>query len=194
MTTSLPVTNVRELIAHANAHPGHMNYATSGNGTIVHLTSELFASMAGIRMAHIPYKGTALSIPDLMSGQVSILFDSIVSAMPHIKSGKLRTLGVSGAQRSSLVPDLPTIAESGLPGFASDTYFGVFAPAGTPRDIVVRLNGAINQALAAPDFRDKLASLGAEPVGGDPEKFAAQIRAETAKWAKVIADAGVKAE
>lgn len=193
-TPTLPVNNVRELIAYAKANPGKLNYASSGNGTIVHLTAELFASMAGVKMTHIPYKGTALSIPDLMSGQVSILFDSIVSAMPHIKGGKLKTLGVSGAQRSTLVPDIPTIAESGLPGFASDTYFGVFAPAGTPRDIVTKLNADLNRVLAAPDFREKLAALGAETVGGDADKFAAQIRSETAKWAKVIAGAGVKLE
>jgi tripartite-type tricarboxylate transporter receptor subunit TctC len=191
---TLPVKNVQELIAYAKARPGAVNYASSGNGTIVHLTAELFASMAGVRMTHIPYKGTALSVPDLMSGQVSILFDSIVSAMPHIKGGKLKTLGVSSAQRSPLVPDIPTIAESGLPGFVSDTWFGVFAPAGTPKEIVARLNAEINKLLATPDFREKLAVLGAEPVGGDPERFAAQIRAENAKWAKVIADAGVKAE
>ena len=171
-----------------------MNYASSGNGTIVHLTAELFASMADIKMTHVPYKGTALSIPDLMSGQVSILFDNIVSAQPHMKSGKLKTLGVSGAKRSPLVPDLPTIAESGVPGFASDTYFGVFAPAGTPRDIVLRLNAEINKILATADFREKLAVLGADPVGGTPEQFAAEIRSESAKWAKVIKDAGVKVD
>ena len=191
---ALPVGNVRELVAYAKARPGQVNYASSGNGTIVHLTAELFASMADIKMTHVPYKGTALSIPDLMSGQVSILFDNIVSAQPHMKSGKLKTLGISGAKRSPLVPDLPTIAESGVPGFASDTYFGVFAPAGTPRDIVLKLNAEINKILATADFREKLATLGADPVGGTPEQFATEIRSESAKWAKVIKDAGVKVD
>jgi tripartite-type tricarboxylate transporter receptor subunit TctC len=191
---NLPVTNTAELVAYAKANPGKINYGSSGNGTIVHLTAELFGSMAGIRMTHVPYKGTALVMPDLMSGQVSILFDNIVSAMPSVKGGKVKALGISGAKRSPLVPDLPTIAESGVPGFVSDTYFGVFVPAGTPPDIVLRLNREINRILESTEFRDKLAVLGAEPVGGSPEKFAAEIRTETAKWSKVIKDAGVKLE
>jgi tripartite-type tricarboxylate transporter receptor subunit TctC len=191
---ALAANNVRELIAYAKANPGKVNYASSGNGTIIHLTAELFASMAGVKLVHVPYKGTALSMPDLMSGQVSILFDNLVSAMPHLKGGKVKTFGVTSLQRSPLVPEIPTVAESGLPGFVSDAYFGVFAPAGTPREIVVRLNAEINKLLAQPDFRERLAALGAEPAGGDPEKFAAHVRAEGAKWAKVIAEAGVKAE
>jgi tripartite-type tricarboxylate transporter receptor subunit TctC len=191
---SLAANDARELIAYAKANPGKVNYASSGNGTIIHLTAELFASMAGVKLVHVPYKGTALSMPDLMSGQVSILFDNIVSAMPHIKGGKVKTLGVTTAQRSPLVPDVPTVAESGLPGFVSDAYFGVFAPAGTPREIVLRLNAEINKLLATPDFRERLAALGAEPAGGDPERFAAHVRGETVKWARVIAEAGVKAD
>ncbi len=191
---SLPVTNVRELVAYAKANPGKINYASSGNGTIVHLTSELFAAMSGVQMTHVPYKGTALAVPDLMSGQVSILFDNIVSAQPHMKSGKLKMLGISGAKRSPLAPELPTVAESGVPGFASDTWFGVFVPAGTPPDVVTRLNTEINKVLQTPDFKEKLAILGAEPVGGTPEQFANVVRSETAKWAKVIKDANVKVE
>ena len=187
-------TNVAELVAYAKAHPGQLNYASSGNGTIVHLTGELFSSMAGIKMTHVPYKGTALAVPDLMSGQVSIMFDNIVSALPYIKGGKLKALGISGAKRSPLVPDVPTVAESGVPGFVSDTYFGVFAPVGTPREVVTRLNTAINRILESPDFRDKLAALGAEPAGGSSDRFATEIRGETTKWAKVIKDAGVKVE
>ena len=191
---TLPVSNVAELVAFARAHPGQVNFASSGTGTIVHLTGELFASMAGVTITHVPYKGTALAIPDLMSGQVSIMFDNIVSALPYVKSGKVKALGISGAKRSPLVPDVPTIAQSGVPGFISDTYFGVFVPAGTPREVVNRLNTEINRIVASPEFRDKLASLGAEPVGGSPEQFAAEIRNESAKWAKVIKDAGVKLE
>ncbi len=191
---SLPVTSVRELIAYAKANPGKVNYASSGNGTIVHLTSELFAAMSGVQMTHVPYKGTALAVPDLMSGQVSILFDNIVSAQPHMKSGKLKMLGISGAKRSPLAPELPTVAESGVPGFASDTYFGVFVPAGTSADVVTRLNAEINKVLQMPDFKERLATLGAEPVGGTPQQFASQVRSETAKWAKVIQDSNVKLE
>ena len=191
---NVPATNVAELVAYAKAHPGQLNYASSGNGTIVHLTGELFSSMAGIKMTHVPYKGTALAVPDLMSGQVSIMFDNIVSALPYIKGGKLKALGISGAKRSPLVPDVPTVAESGVPGFVSDTYFGVFAPVGTPREVVTRLNTAINRILESPDFRDKLAALGAEPAGGSSDRFATEIRGETTKWAKVIKDAGVKVE
>ena len=191
---NVPATNVAELVAYAKAHPGQLNYASSGNGTIVHLTGELFSSMAGIKMTHVPYKGTALAVPDLMSGQVSIMFDNIVSALPYIKGGKLKALGISGAKRSPLVPDVPTVAESGVPGFVSDTYFGVFAPVGTPREVVTRLNTAINRILESPDFRDKLAALGAEPAGGSSDRFATEIRGETTKWAKVIKDAGVKIE
>ena len=191
---NVPATNVAELVTYAKAHPGQLNYASSGNGTIVHLTGELFSSMAGIKMTHVPYKGTALAVPDLMSGQVSIMFDNIVSALPYIKGGKLKALGISGAKRSPLVPDVPTVAESGVPGFVSDTYFGVFAPVGTPREVVTRLNTAINRILESPDFRDKLAALGAEPAGGSSDRFATEIRGETTKWAKVIKDAGVKIE
>ncbi|MFO1324915.1 MAG: tripartite tricarboxylate transporter substrate binding protein [Burkholderiales bacterium] len=194
VTPALPVKNTAELVAYAKANPGKVNYASSGNGTIVHLTAELFASTAGVSLTHVPYKGTALAVTDLMNGQVSILFDSLVSGMPHVKSGKLKALGVTGAKRSALVPDLPTIAESGVPGFVSDTWFGVFVPAGTPREIVQRLNAEINRILAMPDFREKLETLGAEPVGGTPEQFAAEVRSETAKWARVIREAGIKLE
>jgi tripartite-type tricarboxylate transporter receptor subunit TctC len=194
VSPQLPAGNVRELIALAKAKPGALNYASSGIGTIVHLTAELFASMAGVTLTHVPYKGTALALPDLMSGQVALLFDSIVSAMPHVKGGKLKALAVTGAHRSPLAPDLPTVAESGVPGFASDTYFGLFVPAATPKDVVARLNAAVNTVLAAPDFRERLAALGADPVGGTPEAFAATVRTESAKWAQVVRSAGIKAE
>ncbi|MEP7183052.1 MAG: tripartite tricarboxylate transporter substrate-binding protein [Betaproteobacteria bacterium] len=173
---------------------GALNYASSGSGTIVHLTAELFRSMAGIDTTHVPYNGTALSLADLMSGQVAMLFDSLVSALPHVKSGKLKALAVTGAKRSPLVPELPTVAESGVPGFVSDTYFGVFVSAGTPPEVVAKLNAEVNAALKAPDFRERLAGLGADAVGGTPAEFAATVKSETAKWAKVIRESGVKAE
>ena len=191
---TVPAKDVRELIALAKAQPGGLNYGTSGSGTIVHLTAELFNSMAGTKMTHVPYKGTALAMPDVIRGQVTMIFDNIVSAQPHLKSGKVRALAISGAKRSPLAPDLPTVAESGLPGFASDTYFGLFAPAGTPKAIVDKLNADTNKVLAQPDFRERLASLGADPAGGTPEQFAALIRSEREKWAKVVKESGAKAE
>jgi tripartite-type tricarboxylate transporter receptor subunit TctC len=194
VTPSLPVTNVRELIALAKAKPGEFNYASSGNGTIVHLTAELFAASAGIKLTHVPYKGTALALTDLMTGQVSILFDNIVSALPHVKDGKLKALAVTSAKRSPLVPELPTVSESGLPGFVSDTYFGVFAPAATPPEIVARLNGAINRILAAPEFQERLATLGAQAAGGTPGEFALIVKSESAKWAKVVKESNVRAD
>jgi tripartite-type tricarboxylate transporter receptor subunit TctC len=194
VTPSLPASNVRELIALAKAKPGALNYTSSGNGTIVHLTAELFASSAGIKLTHVPYKGTALSLTDLMTGQVSILFDSIVSALPHVKDGKLKALAVTSAQRSPLVPDVPTVSESGLPGFVSDTYFGVFAPAATTPDVIAQINAAINRILAAQDFQERLAALGAVPAGGTPEQFAVVVRSETTKWSRVVKESGASAD
>lgn len=191
---SIPAKSVRELIALAKADPGRLTYGSSGNGTIVHLTAVLFETMAGVKLTHVPYKGTALAMPDVMSGQVTMIFDSIVSAQPHLKSGKVRPLGVSGTRRSPLAPELPTIAESGLPGFASDTWFGVFAPANTPAPLVARLNADINAILRQPDFRERLATLGAEAAGGTPEAFATLVRDEGAKWARVVRDAGIRPE
>ena len=160
----------------------------------MHLTAELFASSAGIKLTHVPYKGTALALTDLMSGQVSILFDNIVSALPHVRDGKLKALAVTSARRSPIVPDVPTVAESGLPGFVSDTYFGMFAPAGTPPDVIARINSAINRILATPEFQERLATLGAQPAGGTPDQFAAVIRADTAKWSKVVKESGISTE
>jgi tripartite-type tricarboxylate transporter receptor subunit TctC len=190
----LNVGSVKELIAAARAQPGKLNFASSGNGTIVHLTGELFRSTAGIDIVHVPYKGTALSIPDLINGNVSMLFDNIVSAQPNLKAGKVKALAVTSRNRSSFMPELPTVAESGLPGFESDTYFGVFVPAATPREIVARLSAELARAVQSPEVREALARQGAEAVGSTPEQFAATVRAETAKWAKLIRDAGVKPE
>ncbi len=190
----VPAKDARELIALAKAQPGKLTFASSGSGTIVHLTAELFNSMAGIQMTHVPYKGTALAVPDIMSGQVTMIFDNIVSAQPGLKTGKVRALAVTGTRRTPLAPDLPTVAESGLPGFASDTYFGLFAPAGTPKAIVDKLNADANKVLAQPDFRERLAGLGADTAGGTPEAFATLSRTERDKWAKVVKASGAKAE
>ena len=191
---TLPVTNLRELVAYAKANPGKLNYASSGNGTIVHLTGEMFKAATGTFIVHIPYKGTALAIPDLIAGQVSFVFDNIASALPHIRGGKVKTLGISALKRSPLVPDIPTMDEAGVKGFESNTYFGVFAPAGTPAAIVTRLNGEINKAIGAQDFRERLAALGAEPVGGTPEQLARAVARDTEKYAAVIKRAGIKPE
>jgi tripartite-type tricarboxylate transporter receptor subunit TctC len=191
---SLPVNNVAELIALAKARPGQLNYSSSGVGTIVHLTSEMFRSMAGVDIVHVPYKGVSLAIPDLMSGRISMMFDSIVTALPQVKSGKVKALAIASATRSALVPELPTVAEAGLPGFDGDTYFGVFAPAGTPRDIVARLNAELTKIVHLQEIKERLSAQGAEPVGTTPEQFARVIKAANAKWARVIKDAGVSVE
>lgn len=194
VSNALPVKNVKELIDYAKAHPGQLNYASSGNGTVVHLTAEAFAAQAGISLTHIPYRGTALSVPDLISNKVQVLFDSIVSGLPHVKEGKLKALAVTSAKRSPLVPDLPTVSESGLPGFVSDTWFGIYGPKNLPADIVKRLNAEFNKAIESAEVRERLARLGAEPVGGTPAQFAAMVSQDSARWAKLIKDRNITAE
>ena len=189
---TLPANNVKELIALAKAQPGALNFGSSGTGTIVHLSGEMLRSRGGIDIVHVPYKGTQLVIPDLISGRITMLFDNIVSAQPNLKTGKLKAIGISSDRRSPLFPDLPTISESGVPGFEASTWFGVFAPAGTPKEIVARLNHEIVAALQSAEMRERLANLGADPVGSTPEEMAKTVAAETAKWAKVIKDANVK--
>jgi len=184
---SLPVNSVKEFIAYAKARPGELNYASSGNGTIVHLTSEAFKAQAGVFITHIPYRGTALAIPDLVSGKVHLLFDNIVSGLPHVKDGKLKALAVTGAKRSPLVPELPTVSESGLPGFESTTWFGIYGPKGLSPDLVTRLNGELNKAMQSAEVQERLAKLGAEPVSNaSAEQFAAVVKADSARWARLI--------
>lgn len=191
---SLPVKNVKELIDYAKKHPGELNYASSGNGTVVHLTAEAFKAQAGVFITHIPYRGTALAVPDLISNKVQILFDSIVSGMPHVKDGKLKGLAVTSLKRSPLAPDLPTVSESGLPGFESDTWFGIYGPKGLPADIVNRLNSEFNKAIQSQDVKDRLAKLGAEPVGGTPAQFAAMVKKDSARWGKLIKDRKIQVD
>ncbi|MBL8380440.1 MAG: tripartite tricarboxylate transporter substrate binding protein [Burkholderiales bacterium] len=191
---TLPVSTLKELIAHARANPGRLNFSSSGNGTIVHMTGEMFKMATGTFIVHIPYRGTALAIPDLIAGQVAFMFENIASGLPHIKSGKVRALGISQLKRSPLVPDIPTMDEAGLKGFESNTYFGVFAPAGTPPAVAQRLNAEINKAVESTDVRGRFAALGAEPVGGTSEQFARVIERETVKYAAVIKRAGIKPE
>ncbi len=194
VSPKLGFRNVRDLIAYAKAHPGELNFASSGVGSVAHLTGELFARQAGVKLTHVPYKGTQLSLTDLMSGQVAMLFDAIITAKPHVDAGRLQALGISTLERSPLLPELPTISESGLPGFESYNWFGVFAPAGTPQPIVDRMNAEMNRALQDPVVRARFAQLGFEPAGGTPARFAAMMARETAKWRKVIEEAHAKVE
>jgi tripartite-type tricarboxylate transporter receptor subunit TctC len=191
---SLPAKNVKELIVLAKARPGQINYSSSGPGGAPHLAGELLKSMAGINLAHIPYKGSGPSFTDLLGGQVSLTFDSLLQAYPYIKAGKLNAMAVLGSRRSPLLPQTPTLAESGLPGYELTNWFGLVVPAATPRDLIAKLYGDVSKVLAQPDVRDKLQAMGADVIGSTPEQFATFMRAETAKWAKVIKVAHITAE
>jgi tripartite-type tricarboxylate transporter receptor subunit TctC len=195
VTPSLPVNSVAELIAHAKKHPGQLNYASSGNGTIVHLTTEAFKAQAGVFITHVPYKGTALAIPDVIAGNVQVLIDAIPSGMPHVKNGRLRALAVTGDKRSALAPELPTVAEAGLPGFSSVTWFGLYAPRGMKPELVSRVHGAFEKAAHAPEVIESLAKLGVEPSPvGSPDKFAAMVAADSQRWARIIRDRKITLE
>ncbi len=187
---SLPVHTVQELIAYARANPGKLNFASSGNGTSIHLSGELFKAMTGVKMTHVPYKGSAPALADLVGGQVQLMFDNLPSSLGLIKGGKLRAIAVTSTARSSALPDVPTIAESGLPGYEASSWFGVLAPARTPPAIVDKLNAAIGAWLASPEAKEKLASQGAVAAGGTPADFARYIASETVKWAKVVKASG----
>jgi tripartite-type tricarboxylate transporter receptor subunit TctC len=187
---SVPVNSVKELIAYAKANPGKLNFASSGNGTSIHLSGELFKTMTGVQMTHVPYKGSAPAVTDLLGGQVQVMFDNMPSALPHAKAGKLKPLAVTSAKRFPGTPDIPTMAESGVPGYEASSWFGVLAPAGTPKEIVNKLSTEIAKALKTPEMKKKLEEQGAEAVGSTPEEFAAHIKAETAKWAKVVKESG----
>ncbi len=194
VTPNLPVRDVRELVALAKSRPDALNYASSGNGTIVHLQTELFKLVSGTQLTHVPYKGTALAIPDLISGQTHLLFDSLVSALPHIKGGKVKALAVTSAKRTPLLSDVPTVIESGLSGYEVNTYFGLFAPSGTPREIVQRLQREAAAAVQSANVRERFASQGTEPVGGTPEALTALIRGESEKWKRVVDSGAIKME
>jgi tripartite-type tricarboxylate transporter receptor subunit TctC len=182
---SSPAKTVKEWVEYAKKNPGKLNYASSGNGTVVHLGSEYFKAQAGLFLVHIPYRGTALAIPDLVSGKIDLLFDSLPSGLPHVKEGRLRALGITSAKRSPLLPDLPAIAET-VPGYETVTWFGMYGPKNLPADIVNRVSAGINQALQEADVKDRLARLGIEPAGGTPQQFTAMAAADRAKWKKII--------
>ena len=191
---SIPAKNVKELIAIAKARPGQLNYGSSGVGTATHMTTELYKSMAGVDIVHIPYKGSGQVMGDIVGGQLALIFDQIVSSLPHVQGGKLRMLAITSAKRFVSLPDLATVAESGVPGYESISWAGVAVPAGTPKDIIGRLHGEFVKALALPDIRERFIRDGIEPVGSTPEQFAEHIRRERIKWAKVVKDSGARAE
>ena len=190
----LPIQNVNELVAYAKADPEKLNYGSPGPGTLIHLATELFKSVTGTRMVHVPYKGTAAAYPDLVAGNIQVIFASIISAQPHIKAQRIRALAVTGAKRAQSSPELPTVAEAGVPGYVVTQWYAVFAPAGTPRAIVDRLHDAIVKALKLPDVAARLAADGAESVGSTPQQLAAHVRAERDRWSKVIKDAGIRGD
>ncbi|CAG2135180.1 tripartite tricarboxylate transporter substrate binding protein [Cupriavidus plantarum] len=191
---SVPAKNVQELIALAKSRPGQLTFGTPGVGTSLHVSGELFNTMAGTKITHVPYKGRAMAIPDLLGGHITMMFDNLPSALPVVKEGKLRALGVTSAKRSPSAPDIPTIAEQGLPGYEAESWFAVFAPSGTPKEVVDKLNAELNRIFELPDVKQKLATLGLDPVLGSPDRLAAYQKSEIAKWAKVVKESGAKAE
>ena len=191
---SVPANNVRELLALAKAKPGQVTYASYGSGSSAHLTAELFKLMAGVDLLHVPYKGAAPAVNDLLGGQVNVIFADVAAMLSHLKSGKLKPLGIGSAKRFEGLPDVPTIAESGVPGFEAGGFLGLVAPAGTPRAAIAALNAAAQKSLALPEMRDRLLGLASPPVGGSPEEFASHIKREIDKWARVIRAANIKPE
>ena len=184
--------SVADVIAHARRDPGKLTYASAGNGTSIHLAGEVFASMAGLNLLHVPYKGSGPAVTDMLGGQVDLMFDSITSARPHILSGKLRALGVTSAKRSATLPDVPTIAEAGVPGYEVSPWFAVFAPAGTPAAIVNKINAALIDAMKQPDTVAKFETIGAEPVGTTPQQLATHLDKELARWGALIKERNIR--
>ena len=185
-----PYKSVKDLIAYAKANPGKVNFGSSGNGSSIHLSGELFKSLAKVDMQHVPYKGSAPAVTDLLGNQIGIMFDNMPSAIQHVRSGKLVPLAVTTAKRSPELPNVPTIAEAGVPGYEATSWFGMFAPAGTPAPVLAKLNAAIVKVLAQPDVKKKINEQGAEVYSETPEQFAAFIQAESVKWGKVVKESG----
>lgn len=192
VTNALPVKSVKELIDYARQYPGKLTNASGGNGTTGHLGGELFKIMTSTQIVHVPYKGSPQGISDLIGGQVQLMFDNLTSISPHVRSGKVRGIGVSSAKRSPIFPDIPTIAEAGVPGYETNAWGGLVVPVGTPKSIVTKLNSEVNKALRSTALKDRYAAIEADPVGGSPEEFTAFARQETAKWADVVKKSGAK--
>ena len=190
---SLPAKNVKEVIALGKARPGELAFASQGQGTLSHLEQEMLKQMGGFTVLHVPYKGSAPGLSDLIPGNVQLFFDSIPSSLPHVKSGRLRAIGVASSKRSPVLPEVPAINES-LKGFEADSWFGIMVPAGTPREIIVKFNAEAQKALATQDVKDRLLSQGGVAGGGPPEALAERVKADIAKWGKVVRTAGVKIE
>ena len=191
---SFPANSVPELIKYAREKPGRVNYGSSGGGTSVHLCMELFKTMTKTYMTHIPYRGSAPVVTDLIAGQVDVMFDNLPNVIQHVKSGRMKALAISGPKRSPLAPEVPTVAESGVAGFEVTVWFGLLAPAGVPRDIIQRLNAESTRIINSPEVTDRFLKLGVTPSTGTPEQFGELVKSEVVRWAKVIKDAGIKAE
>ena len=191
-SATTPYKTLADVVAAAKARPGQINFASPGNGTVAHLTSELFQKAAGVKTQHVPYKGASQAMPDVISGTVDLYMSSVPTLLGHIKQGKLRALAVTSAKRVHDLPEVPTINESGYKGFDAVTWFGLLAPAGTPRDVISRLNAEFNKALQQPELAKRLGEEGADPAGGTPEQFAALIKAEIPRWGKVVKESGAK--
>ena len=194
VNNAIEANSVAEFIKLAKSKPGKLNFGSGSTGSAGHLAGELFKTMAGVDMAHIPYKGAAAAMQDLIGGRVDLMFDNLASSLSQVKGGRVRALAVTTSKRTKLAPELPTIAESGLPGFDISTWFGIFVPAGTPRPVVDRLHAEFTRALAAPDVRERMLALGAEPVGSTPEQFTAYVKAEAAKYAKLVRTSGARVD
>jgi tripartite-type tricarboxylate transporter receptor subunit TctC len=189
-----PVNNVRELIAYAKANPGKLNYASTGNGTSNHLSFELFKAMTQTNITHVPYKGSAPAVTDLIGGQVQVMFDNTPNVLPHVRAGKLKALGVSTKARTPLAPEVPSVDEAGVPGYDVSVWFGVLTVAGTPREIVQRLNGEMVKILASPEIRERFGKTGVQVVAGTPEHFSQFLKGEVDRWARVVREANIKAD
>ncbi len=194
VSPAFPANTVKELVAYLKANPGKVNFGSAGNGASNHLSTELFMSVTGVSMVHVPYKGSPPAVTDLLGGQIGLMFETGPLVLPHVKNGRLKAIAVGSAQRSSAAPELVTVAESGYPGFETVGWAGLLAPTGTPKEIVTRLNVEVVRILGQAELKERFVSLGAELLSSSPEEFGAYIRSETAKWGKVIKDSGVKAD
>jgi tripartite-type tricarboxylate transporter receptor subunit TctC len=190
----VPIHSVKELIAAAKAKPGSLSYGSTGSGSSNHLSMELFRTMTGVELVHVPYKGSAPMVTDLLGGHIQVAFDNTPNVLPQVKAGKLRALAITSATRSAMVPDVPTVSEAGVPGYEVGVWFGIVAPAGTPAAVLAKLNTELNRMLAMPDVKQKFADQGVEPVGGSPERFAEHLKAQIEKWTKVVKESGAKVE